>query len=151
MAAQVREFRPHKNMLVLDESTFLGAAHGFSVTERMDPNKSKFRVQVFFFFFAKRKVFFAQKREREKRTTMSDKREPALEQLAQYTATQKSKVRATTSNGAPVDALTSSMTAGAKGPIVLQDFVLLDHMAAFDRERIPERVVHAKGAGNNCL
>jgi len=52
-----------------------------------------------------------------------------------------------TSNGAAVDSLTASMTAGATGPIVLQDFALLDHLAAFDRERIPERVVHAKGAG----
>ncbi|EEC45690.1 catalase [Phaeodactylum tricornutum CCAP 1055/1] len=51
------------------------------------------------------------------------------------------------SNGAPVDSLTASMTAGPRGPIVLQDFTLLDHMARFDRERIPERVVHAKGAG----
>jgi len=39
------------------------------------------------------------------------------------------------------------MTAGARGPIVLKDFTLIDHLAAFDRERIPERVVHAKGAG----
>jgi catalase len=31
--------------------------------------------------------------------------------------------------------------------IVLQDFTLLDHLAHFDRERIPERVVHAKGDG----
>jgi catalase len=53
----------------------------------------------------------------------------------------------TTSNGAPVDSFTASMTAGRQGPIVLQDFVLLDHLSHFDRERIPERVVHAKGAG----
>jgi len=39
------------------------------------------------------------------------------------------------------------MTAGPRGPIVLQDFTLIDHIAHFDRERIPERVVHAKGAG----
>ena len=52
-----------------------------------------------------------------------------------------------TSNGAAVDSLTASMTAGATGPIVLQDFALVDHLSAFDRERIPERVVHAKGAG----
>ncbi len=53
----------------------------------------------------------------------------------------------TTSNGDPVDSLTASMTAGPKGPIVLEDFTLLDHLSHFDRERIPERVVHAKGAG----
>lgn len=54
---------------------------------------------------------------------------------------------ARTSGGAPVDSLTASMTAGPRGPIVLKDFTLIDHMAHFDRERIPERVVHAKGAG----
>lgn len=39
------------------------------------------------------------------------------------------------------------MTIGKKGPVALQDYVFLDEMAHFDRERIPERVVHAKGAG----
>jgi catalase len=55
----------------------------------------------------------------------------------------------TTRQGAPVDSLTASQTAGPPhaGPLLLQDFVLLDHLAAFDRERIPERVVHAKGGG----
>ena len=43
---------------------------------------------------------------------------------------------------------TNSLTAGPRGPILLQDLQLLDEMAHFDRERIPERVVHAKGAGN---
>lgn len=51
------------------------------------------------------------------------------------------------SNGAPIETLTASQTAGVDGPIVLQDFTLLDHISHFDRERIPERVVHAKGAG----
>lgn len=53
----------------------------------------------------------------------------------------------TASNGAPLSSLTASLTAGSKGNIVLKDFNLIDHLAAFDRERIPERVVHAKGAG----
>jgi catalase len=39
------------------------------------------------------------------------------------------------------------MTAGEFGPILLQDFHLLDKLTHFDRERIAERVVHAKGAG----
>jgi catalase len=39
------------------------------------------------------------------------------------------------------------MTAGPRGPILLQDFTFIDHHAHFNRERIPERVVHAKGAG----
>jgi catalase len=53
----------------------------------------------------------------------------------------------TTSNGAPIDNNQNSMTAGPRGPILLQDFTLIDKLAHFDRERIPERVVHAKGAG----
>ena len=39
------------------------------------------------------------------------------------------------------------MTAGPRGPILLQDVQFLDEMSHFDRERIPERVVHAKGGG----
>ena len=39
------------------------------------------------------------------------------------------------------------MTAGAQGPVLVQDVHLLEKLAHFDRERIPERVVHAKGAG----
>jgi len=53
----------------------------------------------------------------------------------------------TTSNGNPVDNNQNSLTAGANGPILLQDFHLVDKLANFDRERIPERVVHAKGSG----
>lgn len=43
------------------------------------------------------------------------------------------------------------MTAGSRGPLLVQDVVFTDEMAHFDRERIPERVVHAKGAGKSCL
>lgn len=39
------------------------------------------------------------------------------------------------------------MTAGPRGPILISDIHLIDKLAKFDRERIPERVVHAKGAG----
>ena len=53
----------------------------------------------------------------------------------------------TTSSGHPVDDNQNSMTAGPRGPILLQDFHLIDKLAKFDRERIPERVVHAKGSG----
>ncbi|KAF9405080.1 hypothetical protein BGZ94_003768, partial [Podila epigama] len=49
--------------------------------------------------------------------------------------------------GNPVDDNQNSLTAGEFGPILLQDFHLIDKLAHFDRERIPERVVHAKGAG----
>jgi catalase len=53
----------------------------------------------------------------------------------------------TTSWGLPVDDNQNSVTAGPRGPILLQDTHLIDKLAKFDRERIPERVVHAKGAG----
>ena len=53
----------------------------------------------------------------------------------------------TTSNGDPVDNNQNSMTSGKKGPILMQDFHLLDKLSHFNRERIPERVVHAKGSG----
>ena len=53
----------------------------------------------------------------------------------------------TTNFGAPVDDDQNTMTAGTPGPSLLQDIHLLEKLAHFDRERIPERVVHAKGAG----
>lgn len=53
----------------------------------------------------------------------------------------------TTSNGRPVTFATASESVGPNGPLLLQDFHLIDLLAHFDRERIPERVVHAKGAG----
>ncbi|KAF9929712.1 hypothetical protein FBU30_001280 [Linnemannia zychae] len=53
----------------------------------------------------------------------------------------------TTGNGNPVDDNQDSLTAGEFGPILIQDFHFIDKLAHFDRERIPERVVHAKGAG----
>ena len=53
----------------------------------------------------------------------------------------------TNSQGAPISGNQDSLTAGEFGPILIQDFHLIDKLAKFDRERIPERVVHAKGAG----
>ncbi|KAJ1673972.1 catalase A [Spiromyces aspiralis] len=53
----------------------------------------------------------------------------------------------TTSGGAPVDNNQTSQTAGEAGPVLIQDFHLIDKLSHFDRERVPERVVHAKGAG----
>lgn len=53
----------------------------------------------------------------------------------------------TTNFGASVPDNEHSQTAGERGPVVLQDYQLIEKLAHFDRERIPERVVHAKGAG----
>jgi catalase len=40
----------------------------------------------------------------------------------------------------------NSLTVGERGPVLLQDMHLIEKLALFDRERIPERVVHARGA-----
>jgi len=53
----------------------------------------------------------------------------------------------TTAFGIPVADDQNSLTAGERGPVLMQDVHLLEKLAHFDRERIPERVVHAKGAG----
>src|SRR5712691_3886378 len=53
----------------------------------------------------------------------------------------------TTESGAPVADYQHSQTAGAGGPVLVQDQHLLEKLAHFNRERIPERVVHAKGSG----
>lgn len=49
--------------------------------------------------------------------------------------------------GAPVSNDADSLTVGNNGPVLLEDLDLIEKLASFDRERIPERVVHAKGAG----
>lgn len=49
--------------------------------------------------------------------------------------------------GVPIDDDQNTMTAGSPGPALLQDVHLIEKLAHFNRERIPERVVHAKGAG----
>ncbi|MEH2921349.1 catalase [Samsonia erythrinae] len=53
----------------------------------------------------------------------------------------------TRDNGAPVGDNQNSQTAGEGGPVLLQDVQLLQKLQRFDRERIPERVVHARGTG----
>ncbi|MFC7678662.1 catalase [Paenibacillus sp. GCM10028914] len=55
--------------------------------------------------------------------------------------------RMTTNQGAPVADNQNSKTAGRRGPALLEDYHLIEKIAHFDRERIPERVVHARGAG----
>ncbi len=57
------------------------------------------------------------------------------------------KKRLTTSAGAPVSNNQRSQTAGKPGPVLMQDYKLLEKLAHQNRERIPERVVHAKGWG----
>ena len=53
----------------------------------------------------------------------------------------------TTEAGIPVADNQNSLTAGPRGPVLMSDYQLMERMAHFNRERVPERVVHAKGAG----
>jgi catalase len=55
--------------------------------------------------------------------------------------------RLTTTGGNPVADNQNSLTAGPRGPVLLQDYHLIEKLAHQNRERIPERVVHAKGWG----
>lgn len=59
----------------------------------------------------------------------------------------KKKRKLTTSAGIPVGDNQNSLTAGPRGPLLVQDWQLFEKHAHFNRERIPERVVHAKGSG----
>lgn len=62
---------------------------------------------------------------------MSDQKKPTL----------------TTTAGAPIGDNQNSLTAGPRGPLLLQDYQLIEKLAHQNRERIPERAVHAKGWG----
>lgn len=57
------------------------------------------------------------------------------------------KIKLTTASGRPYVEHENSQSAGPRGPLLLQDYILHEKMAHFNRERIPERVVHAKGSG----
>jgi catalase len=57
------------------------------------------------------------------------------------------KKRLTTASGRPYHENEDSMSAGPRGPVLIQDSFLFEKLAHFNRERIPERVVHAKGTG----
>ena len=53
----------------------------------------------------------------------------------------------TMANGREVEDNQNSITVGSRGPVLMQDVLLMEKLAHFDREEIPERIVHAKGAG----
>lgn len=95
---------------------------------------------------------------------VSNGREPADNQLVNYQENlkvsktishnfflicilQRDPGSATNGAGNPVPNLTATQTVGLFGPVLMQDVHLLDSLGHFARERIPERVVHAKGAG----
>ena len=53
----------------------------------------------------------------------------------------------TTNQGTAISDNQNSLASGARGPALLEDFVLREKITHFDHERIPERVVHARGSG----
>jgi catalase len=55
--------------------------------------------------------------------------------------------RLTTDQGIPVDDTDNSLKVGERGPTIMEDFHLREKITHFDHERIPERVVHARGSG----
>lgn len=57
------------------------------------------------------------------------------------------KKQLTTASGNPVGDNQNSLTAGPRGPVLVQDYQLLEKMVTFNRERVPERIVHAEGSG----
>ncbi len=59
----------------------------------------------------------------------------------------KTRKKLTTVAGAPVPDNQNAVTAGSRGPMLLQDIWFLEKLAHFDREVIPERRMHAKGSG----
>ena len=61
--------------------------------------------------------------------------------------TDKKEKTLTTSAGNPIADNQNTITAGPRGPVLLQDYQLIEKLAHQNRERIPERVVHAKGWG----
>ena len=60
---------------------------------------------------------------------------------------QHSEAALTTNHGMPVSDNQNSLRAGQRGPTLLEDFVLREKIFHFDHERIPERIVHARGSG----
>jgi catalase len=57
------------------------------------------------------------------------------------------KKQLTTASGNPIGDNQNSLTAGPRGPLLMQDYQLMEKLATFNRERVPERIVHAKGSG----
>lgn len=69
-----------------------------------------------------------------------------VDQLKGYLVDHTDRIM-TTNDGVPIHDNNNSLKAGERGPSLLEDFIYQDKLAHFDRERIPERVVHARGSG----
>lgn len=72
---------------------------------------------------------------------------PSLPQGSGGETQQRGEPVLTTNHGVPISDNQNSLKAGARGPVLLEDFVLREKIFHFDHERIPERIVHARGTG----
>ncbi len=74
---------------------------------------------------------------------------PSMNQLPNFAMTHPNNTDdfARTVSGIVYPTLTASLRVGPRGPILLQDRFLIEKLQLFNRERIPERVVHGKGTG----
>src|SRR6201988_3692695 len=63
-----------------------------------------------------------------------------------HQSTDKQHPRLTTNQGIQISDNQNSLKAGQRGPVLLEDFVLREKIFHFDHERIPERIVHARGS-----
>lgn len=79
---------------------------------------------------------------KDKKTT-NDK----LDQLASHTTTSNEDTKLTTNQGLKINDNQNSLKAGERGATLLEDFILREKITHFDHERIPERIVHARGSG----
>lgn len=73
--------------------------------------------------------------------------DPVSQQLPLWKQQHPVPERCTDFNGIPFPSLIATLAVGTDGPVLLQDRALLERTQSFNRERIPERVVHAKGSG----
>lgn len=68
-------------------------------------------------------------------------------ELGQVAAERPGAPSMTTNQGVVIEDNRNSLKAGARGPTLLEDFILREKITHFDHERIPERIVHARGSG----
>ena len=74
-----------------------------------------------------------------------------IQQLEQEASVDPKDQTLTTSLGVPVCDNQNSLKVGERGPTLLEDFLLRDKLIHFDRERIPERVVHAVALAHTAI
>ncbi len=83
---------------------------------------------------------------KQKNTKIKQNKDPKSEQLQDFTLDGSGKIMLT-NTGLPINDDQNSLKAGERGATLLEDFILREKITHFDHERIPERVVHARGSG----